>query len=278
MIPFSPCGSVMDFLRFTYKTRMRFGEGMDPVEVQWYQARPGAKPPPFAHRFGARVWENNWRSEVDKGQLGEVYGLYPKWCEPELDLNTCLEGPYWPDKYKPGVPITDVGTFQALRKDAQGRVTGCCRAPEFVPFVDFCDVLPRFTKRVRVTFESEDGSYCTNANGTNVIAVQADDGIWRASTTFGSTGEPIDIDFPFYPNPTSACHMRVVFTDHLPSQVWIRFNQIEEPGWEEFNNPLMIRNMRVSNNQTSGGFHPCGPLSILPEWFTHIRALPDEAE
>jgi len=257
---------------------MRFGEGMDPVEVQWYQARPGAPSLPFAHRFGARVWENNWRSEVDKGQLGEVYGLYPKWCVPEIDANTCLEGPYWPDKFRPGVPLMDVGTFPALRKDVEGRVTGCCKPPQFVPFFDFCAVLPRITKRIRVTMYDPSNSICPVVNGTDIIMTREDDGIWRGDGTFGPGGTPISLEFPFYPNPTSTCRIRVSFTDHFPSEVWIRIDQTTEPNFVWTNNPLAIRNLLVSDNHLSGGFQPCGFLVPLPDWYTDIKGLPDVAE
>lgn len=64
---------VMDYLRRTYKSKMRLFHDAPDVLVpgQWWECTPGAKPLPFPHTFGSSVWIDHQRADWYEG-VGEV--------------------------------------------------------------------------------------------------------------------------------------------------------------------------------------------------------------
>jgi len=138
-MPGHPCGSIVDYLRFTYKTDMRLVSGQPGIKIGWQKARPESKVWNGKDVMRSRIWESFWRQKVDRGEFGEVYGAPREWITPELTPPLqCNNGPYWPDKYKPGVPSNEALTYPVLRTDASRRVLACCGDPLTWPAFPTC--------------------------------------------------------------------------------------------------------------------------------------------
>lgn len=70
LVPFDPCGMVVDYLPRCYTTKMKMWQGEDTTcEVRWYRCEPGAKELPQRSPFRARAYY--WTGEGDP-DLGEV--------------------------------------------------------------------------------------------------------------------------------------------------------------------------------------------------------------
>lgn len=83
MIPFHPCGMVMDYARHCYTGTMMFWRD-DPkaVKVRWFRAEPDAKLYPVRHLYWSR---KTWNREVENKGLGERTDLprrYDKGANP----------------------------------------------------------------------------------------------------------------------------------------------------------------------------------------------------
>ena len=77
MIPFHPCGQVVDLLRHCYKSKMRLWQD-DPTEteIRWFRAPPGAKILDGVSVL--RSWQTWLRGEENTSGIGEVTGIsYP---------------------------------------------------------------------------------------------------------------------------------------------------------------------------------------------------------
>lgn len=71
MIPFHPCGTVMDLIRSAYVCKMRlWADSDEETEVRWFFAEPGAKVMDVPHPFGSwYTWDR--KDGVEPGPLGE---------------------------------------------------------------------------------------------------------------------------------------------------------------------------------------------------------------
>lgn len=216
-------------LRFTYETQMRVVEGQPGIDVRWERCRPGAKPLPFAHGYGARIWENDWRQKQDDGSFGEVYGRRPKWVAPQLDANLCLKGPYWPEAYRPGVPSREAGTFPALRREAGGGFSGCCTPAQFVPRFRMCNATILFPKRCRITVNPFNTvTLCAFANGKEFLAEHdPETGQWYAESEWNAELHlTAYVRFPVYPfGDNGHCYLEVGWLGHAELTFLFRLDQ-----------------------------------------------------
>jgi hypothetical protein len=186
----------MDVLRFTYATRMRLVENQPGVPVRWLACAPGAKPLPFDHRMGSRIWEDDWRLKEDTGEFGEIYGTTPQWTT-RSSPPACPDprGPYWPEEYRPGVPSKDAGTFPALRMDAQGWPLACCGDPEFVDLFPACSEgqVMRLPGRFWLKFSPSSLGITCWVETTYVQVDRDSNGRWFGATPTGPHGLATEI-------------------------------------------------------------------------------------
>jgi len=262
----------MDFIRFCYETKMRFVEGQDGIKVRWQRARPGAKVPPFRHQFGSRVWEENWRGKADRGEFGEVYGSTLKWVEPQMDPHTCLDGPFWPEEYRPGVMSRDAQDFKAIRKEANGTFSGCCTPPSYVPLwpaLEYClvgKITPRLTQRLRVRSLPNFPFDCPRAIGTDFIIEREADGIWRGVGEYGTSGITMSCEFPV------DCLLRLTFD--LAGDPYVEFRVDDFPLNLEYSlNPPRIFNWIAWRNGVPNHLMICGPGLPLPSFRLQVDAI-----
>lgn len=270
-MPGHPCGSIVDYLRFTYKTQMRLVKGQSGIMIKWQKARPESQVMNGPGTIRSRIWESDWRTEADLGQFGEVYGASRKWIVPEVTPPIlCAKGPYWPEIYKPGVKSTDAFTYPVLRMDSQGRPIACCGDPLTWPSYGNCDLTVRWPSKIRLrTFKPDLVNYCDAAEGTDLVMARGDDGVWRGTGTFGTTGLAIAVEYPDKSVTINDCWMIMKWTDFPPN--FVRWFVV--PGTErEFFivNPPSILIPFVNQNGWQTGFSPCGFLSPLPSWKTGL--------
>lgn len=185
----------MDVIRNTYTTSMRLVEGQPGIPIRWLKCAPDAKPLPFNHRMGSRIWEDDWRTKVDTGEFGEIYGTYPKWVQRQV-APACANprGPYWPEEYRPGVPGTEADTFPALRMDAERWPIACCGDPEFVPTWPACNVSPltRLPEVFWLKYSPSTEPSCWLST-TIIEMTRGEDGAWRGSADPGFHLIPMDV-------------------------------------------------------------------------------------
>lgn len=262
----------MDFLRFTYDTEMRMVEGQPGIKVRWMRARKDAKPPPFEHPYGSRVWENGWRQAKDRGGFGEVYGSAIKWVEPELDPHVCLDGPFWPEQYRPGVAREDAYDYPALRREAGGTFSGCCTKPAYWPLWRPCRDTPRFPRKIRVTMSGQDGGGCPPCFGTDFLMLRGDDGIWRGNGVFGVTSRRFEATFPLPHTPDNLCNLKLLFDG--PEGAFVEHGYNPDVGSPEvIPNPPVLFRWVPSTNGIPNSWFICVPATPLPNWYLRVEGV-----
>jgi len=263
-MPFHPCGSGMDWLRFTYRTQMRLVAGQPPIDVNWIKCRPGVKPLPFAHHFGSRIWLNNWRTLRDQGAYGEVFQSEMKWRVPEVaPLRPCPPGPYWPTRFRPGVSTSDALTYPPVRMDADNWPDGCCQDPDFWTVFQSCPPDLRFPAKVRVQTFSKPSGYCLQADGTDFVITRQPTGRWYGEGIFGTTGARISFEWPDPNAPFNNCIGIMKWLDSPPNFVRWMFD-LEDRFMFPSINPFSIYWLDPFQNGWQPGFEPCGIFQPLP--------------
>lgn len=264
MMPFHLCGSIADFIRFGYRTKMRIVAGQPGIDVKWIKARPDAKPLDFDNPYGSAVWQDDWRQALDLGAFGEVPGVWPKWIDLETaPARPCPPGPYWPERFRPGVGIKDALSYPVIRMDADNWPDGCCQDPDFVFTYRSCWDYMRLPLKIRVqAFHNAATGLCVNADGTDFAIQRGIDGIWRGNGVFGSTGEPISFVLPDPDLPFDDCWATMRWINHPANfQRWkIAANPLQQVHTV---NPPSVFWATPDQNGWQTGFLPCGPFIII---------------
>lgn len=73
MIPYNPCGAIVDWSRFRYRTACRFFRDTDlESEIIWYPAAPNARCLPFDSAIFNREWDRDGNLPLQGKGVGEV--------------------------------------------------------------------------------------------------------------------------------------------------------------------------------------------------------------
>ena len=207
----------MDFLRFPYQTDMRIVAGQAGVPAKWFKCAPGRDKKPAGVGWGSRIWEEEWRTRLDIGEFGEILGVKPAWLpSPQPAFNECDHGPYWPERFRPGVPVKDADTFPVLRRDAQGWPIACCHPAQFVPLTSTCSPSVRIPDAFWFETYETGGLPCTKSLPTKVSCVKGLDGIWFGTSIWGSTGLPVEVRY----DPAQAVGGLCPVGVHFPHPPW----------------------------------------------------------
>jgi len=268
-MPFHPCGSKWDWLRFPYKSLMRLGPGMPPIEVRWIRADPKAPIGSPGHGFTSRIWENDWRIRADAGEVGELYGQGLKWYDGLPNITgQCHLGPTWPEAYRTGVPVGEQGSFPALRLDAQGFPFGCCSLATYYDLYRRCEGVYRWPNKVRLRGVNNSApGFCPTMVSSDIgMSLNLDGfyegiGFWEPGhiPVRATMGSP---EFPFLP-----CSFRFDFLDHPGRGVVFQLAlTVAEARW--LTDGYGVRVLGPTLPFGPGGYNPCGPDPIInaQEW------------
>jgi len=268
-MPFHPCGSKWDWARFTYKSFMRLGPGMSPIQVRWVRADRRAPWGSSGHGFTSRFWENDWRIKADDGQVGELFGIRPEWYNGQPTLvDQCFKGPTWSERYREGVKEGEQDSFPALKLDAQGFPLGCCSAAAYYDLYPRCESLYRWPRKIRLRGVNNVGiGWCPTMVASDItMSLTAEgwyegEGFWEPGhvRVRAAMGEPFPFDLP--------CSVRFYFLDHPPSAVTFQLAQnIFDARWltEDYG----VRVLGPTQRHSVEGFNPCGGGVFLEnmEW------------
>jgi hypothetical protein len=117
---------ICDCVRWLYTGSMKFWPGGPSIPVRWYVAPPGAKPVPFFHQFGSRIWDDD-RVEQVEGLGEDAQDEYP-----ETDYHTppSAKGQSYcgrPEWWVSGQPAPPPFPAPTIPFDIWG-LPGCCNA------------------------------------------------------------------------------------------------------------------------------------------------------
>lgn len=208
----------MDFIRFPYASYMRFAKGGGVSPVRWYAVTKNAPDKPEGYGYGSKIWEDHWRDEIDSGRLGEVPGIKPKWLPHAAPVDPqCGKGPYWPTRYRPGVPETDLGSYVALDTDGQGNVIACCGPVVTTPQFALCDASPVIRLPQSCFLKFSPSAYPSCWLETTVVPFNrnAVTGIWSGAADPGIHGLPMEV--VYNPNASAFDKCAITITLHYPS-------------------------------------------------------------
>lgn len=207
----------MDFIRFPYYSFMRFAKGGGASPVRWYAVTKNAPDKPEGYGYGSKIWEDHWRDEIDSGRLGEIPSIKPVWLPHAAPVDPqCDRGPYWPTRYRPGVPETDLGSYVALDTDGQGNVIACCGPVVTTPQFAVCSASPliRLPQTFWLKFSPTTSPSCWLETTTIQMNYSPITGKWTGVGSPGFHLLPMEVEYN--PNGSDFNKCSIIFTIHFP--------------------------------------------------------------
>lgn len=113
-------------MRSCYTTKMRFGNGLEKINVRWFFVPDKTKVYKGPHNFYSTNW-NPFNPVVDTGAIGEVFGEERKWFRGTPPMGTIAYGP--PDGPEEFFRAGASGTWEPLPLGWQGFPLNCIVEP-----------------------------------------------------------------------------------------------------------------------------------------------------